>query len=54
MSNEKSPMYDELKEKWDNGYIREDTMRTWVKVHIKNPQKGISAEEFTEITGIAY
>ena len=49
-----SEKFNELKESWDNGYITEETLRGWVKLNDKKPGKGITASEFTEITGIEY
>lgn len=46
--------FEKLKAKWDAGYITEDTLRKYVVLHSKNPAVGITAEEFTEITGIDY
>ena len=43
-----------LKEKWDKRYITEDTLRKYVILHDKNSNVGISAEEFTLITGLEY
>ena len=49
-----SPMFEELKQSYDNGYITSNSLRKWVKVHDKNPERGITAAEFTEITGEEY
>lgn len=49
-----SAKYDFLKDSWDNGYITEETLRGWVELNDKKPGKGITAAEFTEITGIEY
>lgn len=51
---EHSATYEELKFKWEMHYITESTMRGWVKIHQTKSNKGITAEEFTEITDIAY
>lgn len=44
----------ELKTKWDMGYITIDTLRGWVELNDRKPGKGITAEEFTAITGEDY
>ena len=49
-----SKMFATLKDKWDHGYITEETLRGWVALNETKPGKGITAEEFTEITGIDY
>lgn len=46
-----SSKYQELKEKWDFGYIRIDILRGWVVVNEKKPGYGITEEEFEQITG---
>lgn len=51
---EHSARFDDLKYKWDNGYIAEDTLRGWVKLNETKPGKGITAAEFKEITGKDY
>ena len=47
-------MYDELKEKWEKGYITDDTLRGWVELNKRKPTKGITAEQYEEITGNPY
>ena len=49
-----SAAYDSLKEKWDMEYITEETLRKWVALNDAHPGKGITADEFKEITGIDY
>lgn len=49
-----SDKFYELKNKWDMGYIRDDTLRGWVTLNEKKPGKGITPEEYTEITGLPY
>lgn len=44
-------MYEKLKEKWDIGYITRDTLRGWVAVNAKHPGRGITPEEYQDITG---
>lgn len=47
-------MYERLKTKWDMGYITKETLRGWVAVEAKRPGKGITQEQYEEITGEAY
>lgn len=49
-----SAKYDVLKARWDRGCISEETLRGWVELNELKPGKGITAEEFEEITGIPY
>lgn len=47
-------MYEKLKAKWEMGYITKDTLRGWVAIEAKRPGKGITPEQFQEITGEEY
>lgn len=47
-------MFEELKEKWDKGYITLSTLKGWVELNKKNKSKGITPEEFELITGYKY
>lgn len=47
-------MFEKLKAKWDMGYITKETLRGWVAVEAKRPGKGITPEQYEEITGEAY
>ena len=49
-----SSKYKMLKNRWDLGWITEDTLRGWVEINEKKPGKGITAEEFEQITGLKY
>lgn len=49
-----SKMYDSLKEKYDKEYITKETLQGWVRLNTKKASKGITAEEYEEITGEAY
>ncbi len=44
-------MFELLKERWNNGYIGIDTLMGWVELNKKNPEVGITQEQFNEITG---
>ncbi|RHV66761.1 XkdX family protein [Roseburia sp. OM02-15] len=43
-----------LKERWDKDYITKDTLKGWVVLNEKRAGKGITAEEYKEITGEEY
>lgn len=49
-----SKRFDTLKEKWDKDYITRDTLKGWVALNEKRAGKGITAEEYEEITGEDY
>lgn len=49
-----SRKYEELKAKWDMGYITKETLRGWVELNDRKPGKGITAKEYKEITGEKY
>lgn len=46
-----SAKYKMLKNRWDLGWITEETLRGWVEINERKPGKGITAEEFEKITG---
>lgn len=47
-------MFDELKYKWEMGWITMATLRKWVLVNDKKPGAGITREEYQQITGEEY
>lgn len=47
-------MFNELKEKWEKGYITAETLQGWVRINEKRPEKGITPEEYELITGEPY
>lgn len=47
-------MYEKLKEKWEMGYITQDTLKGWVTINAKHPGRGITSEEYRDITGEEY
>lgn len=49
-----SKKYDMLKERWDKDYITKGTLKGWVALNEKRAGKGITAEEYKEITGEDY
>lgn len=40
-----------LKNRWELGWITEETLRGWVEINERKPGKGITAGEFESITG---
>lgn len=46
--------FDSLKKKWEMDYITKDTLKGWVVLNEKRAGKGITAEEYKEITGEDY
>lgn len=49
-----SIMYEELKEKYEMGYISKSTLKGRVKLCETKPEKGITAEEYQLITNEEY
>lgn len=49
-----SNKFNSLKEKWEMDYITKDTLKGWVALNEKRAGKGITAEEYKEITGEEY
>lgn len=49
-----SIMYESLKAKYELNFISLETLKGWVKINKIKPTKGITADEFEEITGIEY
>lgn len=47
-------MFEKLKTKWEMGYITKETLRGWVAIEVKRPGKGITPEQYQEITGEEY
>lgn len=50
----KSPMYDELKKKYELGYVNVEQLKRRVVLARRKPDKGITEEEYEEITGEPY
>ena len=46
--------FEKLKEQYDKGYMTKATLKKWVQIHEKRPDRGITAEEYKEITGEDY
>ncbi len=49
-----SNKFEALLEKWRLGYITRETLRGWVALEAAKPGRGITAEEYEEITGESY
>ncbi len=49
-----SKKYETLKAKYEAEYITKETLAGWVALNEKKAGKGITAEEYEEITGEAY
>ena len=47
-------MYEALKTKYEKGYITKDTLKSWVEIETKLKGRGITPEQYEEITGEAY
>lgn len=47
-------MYETLKRKWEMGWITKETLKGWVAVEKKKPGKGITEEQYKQITGEDY
>lgn len=51
---EHSPLFTSLYEKYQLNFITKDTLKGRVKLYATKPDKGITSEEYFEITGEAY
>ena len=49
-----SNKFEALLERWRLGYITRETLRGWVALNEAKPGRGITAEEFEQITGESY
>lgn len=54
MATAKSEMFDQLKTKYEANYVSFETLKGWVKINKIKKTKGITADEFEEITGMKY
>lgn len=48
---ERSKKFEQLKAKFDVGYVTKETLQGWVRLNAKKAIKGITKEEYAEITG---
>ncbi len=46
--------YEVLKEKYDKGWITNDTLKGWVRIEIRVKGRGITKAEYKKITGETY
>lgn len=51
---EHSKKFEELKRKYEAQYITKETLAGWVALNSRAPGRGITPEEYEEITGEAY
>lgn len=49
-----SAKYKTLAEKYKKKYVTKETLRGWVALNDRAPGRGITAEEYEQITGEAY
>lgn len=49
-----SVMFDRLKEMYEKEYVSKETLQGWVRLHSLKSSKGISENEYKEITGDVY
>lgn len=49
-----SAKFESLKSKYNMGFITKETLAGWVAIDAKKPGRGITADEYAEITGEAY
>lgn len=49
-----SDKFEALLERWRLDYITRETLRGWVALNQAKPGRGITAEEYKEITGESY
>ena len=49
-----SDKFEALLERWRLGYITKETLRGWVALNEAKPGRGITEEEYEEITGESY
>lgn len=49
-----SDRFEEFREKWIRGHITKATLKGYVALNNKKPGRGITAEEYQDITGEEY
>ena len=47
-------MFKKLKAQYDAGYMTKETLRIYVKINKMKPGRGITEEEYEQITGEAF
>lgn len=53
-TQEHSPKYEYFKAQYELNYITKDTLKKYVQIGLKKPERGITADEYEEITGEPY
>ncbi len=53
-TNTHSPKFDYFKRQYDMNWITKETLRKYVQIGLKRPDRGITADEYEEITGEPY
>ena len=47
-------LFEKLKSRYEKGWITKETLRGFVLIEFKRPGKGITPEQYEEITGEPY
>lgn len=47
-------LFEKLKSRYEKGWITKETLRGYVLIEMKRPGKGITPEQYEEITGEPY
>ena len=47
-------LFEKLKSRYEKGWITKETLRGYVLIELKRPGKGITPEQYEEITGKPY
>ena len=47
-------MYEKLKSQYEQGFVAKDTLKMWVKINSMKRGRGITQEQYKEITGETY
>lgn len=47
-------LYEKMKSRYEMGFVTEETLKGWVKIEEKRPGRGLTREQFKEITGKEY
>ena len=54
IASPETPVFVELKKKYDKGYITKATLKGWVRIERKVKGRGITEEQYEQITGEKY
>lgn len=52
--NTHSPKFEYFKDQYDRNWITKETLKKYVQIGLKRPDRGITAAEYEEITGEPY